>query len=79
MLLVKQLNIQWQENTEKVLDKKAQLETMLEDSRILEQVNSDFLSKIVEMELKIGNLPEPSVGKETLKKQRIEFKVRVVK
>ncbi len=48
---------------------------MLDDSRKLEQVNNDFLSKMKDMEEKIIDLPEPSVGKETLKKQKIEFKV----
>ena len=60
----------------KVIDKKHQFTTMLDESRKLEEVNSDFLGKIVDMESKIENLPEQSVGKDTLKKQKIEFKVR---
>lgn len=59
----------------KVLDKKHQFNTMLDESRKLEEVNSDFLSKIVDMEQKIDSLPEQSCGKDTLRKQKIEFKV----
>lgn len=76
---MKQLNSQWEASKIKVVDKKHQLETMMEESRKLEEVNSDFLSKIEDMEKKIGNLPEPSVGKDTLKKQKTEFKVLTIK
>lgn len=59
----------------RVADKKQEFTTMLNESRKLEEVNSDFLSKIVDMEDKIENLPERAAGKDTLKKQKIEFKV----
>ena len=62
----------------KVINKKQQFTTMLDESRKLEEVNSDFLSKIVDMEDKIENLPERGMGKDTLKKQKIEFKVRLL-
>lgn len=59
----------------RVADKKQEFTTMLNESRKLEEVNSDFLSKIVDMEDKIESLPERGAGKDTLKKQKIEFKV----
>ena len=59
----------------KVIDKKHEFKTMLEESRKLDEVNSDFLSKIADMEEKIESLPERGVGKDTLKKQNLEFKV----
>lgn len=62
----------------KVADKKHQFETMLEESQKLEEVNNDFLGKIEDMEKKIENLPEKGVGKDTLKKQKTEFKVRKI-
>ena len=72
---VKELNAQWEESTMKVIEKNHQFTTMLDESRKLKEVNNDFLGKIVEMENKIDNLPEQSSGKETLRKQKIEFKV----
>ena len=59
----------------KVADKKELFTTMLNESRKLEEVNSDFLGKIVDMEDKIEALPERGAGKDTLKKQKTEFKV----
>ncbi len=59
----------------KVIEKKNQFTTMADESRKLKEVNNDFLGKIIEMEKKIDNLPEQSSGKETLRKQKIEFKV----
>ncbi len=50
---------------------------MLDESRKLEEVNNDFLGKIVDMENKIDNLPEQSLGRETLRKQKTEFKVKI--
>jgi len=61
----------------KVIDKKHQFTTMLDESRKLEEVNNDFLGKIVDMENKIDNLPEQSLGRETLRKQKTEFKVKI--
>ena len=72
---VKELNAQWEESTMKVIEKKHQFTTMVDESRKLKEVNNDFLGKIIEMENKIDNLPEQSSGKETLRKQKIEFKV----
>jgi len=72
---VKELNAQWEESTMKVIEKKNQFTTMADESRKLKEVNNDFLGKIIEMEKKIDNLPEQSSGKETLRKQKIEFKV----
>ena len=46
LILVKQLNVQWRESTNKVIDKKNQLEIMLTESRKLELINNDFLEKI---------------------------------
>jgi hypothetical protein len=48
---------------------------MLNESRKLELINNDFLEKISEMEHKVECLPEPSLGKDTLRKQKTEYKV----
>lgn len=69
------MSSQWKESTNKVIDKKNQLETMLNESSKLEQINSDFLNRISDMESKVECLPEPSFGKDTLRKQKTEYKV----
>ncbi len=67
--------MQWKESTNRVIDKKQQLEIMLNESLKLEQINSDFLNRIADMEKKVQGLPEPSFGKDTLRKQKTEYKV----
>jgi hypothetical protein len=74
--LVKQLTTQWSESTQKVIEKKMRLETMLDDSRHLDKLNSEFSDRVGEIEQKMQGLPEPSLGKDTLKRQKTEYKVR---
>lgn len=52
------------------------LETMLDDSRHLDKLNSEFSDRVGEIEQKMQGLPEPSLGKDTLKRQKTEYKVR---
>jgi hypothetical protein len=48
---------------------------MLEECRNLDKFNNDFADRISEIEEKIHGLPEPSLGKDTLKRQKTEYKV----
>ena len=57
-----------------MIEKKRQFEEMLSDCRRLDQINNDFLNRIVEMEQKVETLPDLTYGKDTLKKQKTEYK-----
>lgn len=70
------MNIQWKESTDKVIDRKHSLEAMLNECKKLEQINNEFSNRIYEVEKKVDTFPIlPSFGKDTLKRQRIEYKV----
>lgn len=48
---------------------------MLNECRKLEQINNEFANRIQEIEQKVESLPNLSFGKDTLKRQKSEYKV----
>lgn len=69
------MSSQWQDSTKRVSDRKSQLESMFNECIKLNEVNDEFMTKIIEMEQKVECLPELAFGKDTLKKQKTDFKV----
>ena len=69
------MTTQWSESTQKVTEKKTRLEAMLDECRHLDKLNSEFSDRVYEIEQKMQGLPEPSLGKDTLKRQKTEYKV----
>lgn len=72
---VNQLTCQWEKSIINVTERKDQLETMLNECQTLEQINMDFMERINEIEQKVDSFPELTFGKDTLKKQKTEYKV----
>ena len=48
---------------------------MLKECQTLDQINMDFIERINEIEQKVDSFPELTFGKDTLKKQKTEYKV----
>lgn len=47
----------------------------MSDCKHLNSVYDEFLTKISGMEQKVDSLPELAIGKDTLKKQKTDYKV----
>lgn len=72
---MKLLELQWNERLDKVNDRKQHLESMLTDCTNLNGSYEEFLAKISAMEEKVERLPDLAVGKETLKRQKTDYKI----
>jgi hypothetical protein len=55
------------------------LASMLEECRHLDRLNTEFSDRVNEIEQKMQGLPEPSLGKDTLKRQKTEYKVNLMR
>lgn len=74
-LKVKQLVGQWKESQDKVSNRKQHLESMLAECKHLSSVYDELMSKIGGMEQRVESLPELAIGKDTLKRQKTDYKI----
>jgi hypothetical protein len=58
-----------------VIERKKLLESMFNECQKLESINTEFMNRIIEIEQKVDGLPELTFGKDTLRKQKTEYKV----
>lgn len=63
---------------DKVCHRKQNLESMVAECKHLNSTYDEFLTKISVMEQKVESLPELAIGKDTLKRQKTDYKVDMI-
>lgn len=74
---MKKLESEWMETLNKLSERKQHLESMQDEYKNLSNAYEEFLNKINNMEQKVESLPELSFGKDTLKRQKTDYKVEI--